>query len=52
LIKEKKYSDKRTFGKIPNKKHDELWKDINQSSKIKLSGVEINRKQFFEALKK
>ena len=40
LIKEKSVADKRPFGKIPNKKHKELSKDTNQSSKIKLAGVE------------
>ena len=52
LIKEKKATDNRPFEKIPNKKHEELWKDIDQSSKIKLSGVEQDRTQFFSALKK
>ncbi len=52
LIKEKRATDDRTFAKIPNKKHVELLTDINKSSKIKLSGVELDRTQFFSALKK
>ncbi len=52
LIKEKNNADKRPFSEISNKKNEELWQDIDQSSKIKLSGVKQDRTQFFEALKK
>ncbi|RLD68048.1 MAG: hypothetical protein DRI95_03840 [Bacteroidetes bacterium] len=52
LIKEKNNADKRPFSEISNKKNEELWQDIDQSSKIKLSGVEQDRTQFFSALKK
>ncbi len=52
LIKEKNNADKRPFSEISNKKIEELWQDIDQSSKIKLSGVEQDRTQFFSALKK